>query len=397
MSQDLDNVPSSPRIVLCAGETSGDNLGARLIADIKQRYPSAELTGVCGPNMRAQGCETLADIEALSVMGIAEIARELPRLLKFRAELIEKIVAWQPDLVIGIDAPDFNLGLEKRLKARGMKVAHYVSPTVWAWRPKRIFTVQQCCDLVLCLFPFEVGIYQEIGMPAVFGGHPLAQEIPDTTDAADCLATLGLDATNRNQKRVALLPGSRKSEIKALLPVFLKTAAWLRQRLPNIEFMIPVAKPELKALVKSIQSEQPHSVPLHVFDGQAREVIGAADAVLVASGTAALETCLIKRPSVVSYKGSAITAWLLMQLGLLKVDHVCMPNILSGEEVVPEWLQENSRPELLGMSLYLLLTRPSLAQKQIDAFRRIHANLRATNNEDVMNALGNLIEGRPAC
>lgn len=373
----------APTIALVAGELSGDLLGAALIRALRERFPQARFYGVAGPRMIDSGCEAIDSIETLSVMGIAEVLPALPRLFKLRARLIERFTADQPDIVIGIDAPDFNLGLERRLRDRGLRTAHLVSPTVWAWRSGRVKGIVRSVDLLLCLFPFEPAFYAEQirqraldprrPFDAAYVGHPLADELDALTTPEQARAGLGL---TEQGPVLAVLPGSRGSELRYLGEPFVQTAKWLRARLPGLRFVTPIAKPSLREGLQKTIAELAPDLDWTLVDGRSREVMQAADAVLIASGTATLECLLLGRPMVVAYKGSPLTAWLMLKAGLLKVDHVSLPNLLGDTPTVPELLQDEATPKKLGQALLPLLTDGAARKRQLDEFDRIRERLR---------------------
>lgn len=376
------------RFALIAGEISGDILGAALIDALKRRFPDATFYGVAGPRMIAAGCEAIESIEALSLMGIAEVAKELPRLFKLRAQLVERFATDKPDCVIGIDAPDFNLGLERRLKQRGLKTVHLVSPTVWAWRQGRVKSIAASVDLMLCLFPFEPKFYAEHAVRATYVGHPLADELND--DVTQSTARQSLRMPEWNQV-VAILPGSRGGELKYLAEPFAQAAAWLHARMPDVRFVTPIAKPKLRAQMEQVIARHAPDVDWTLLDGQSREAMRAADAVLLASGTATLECLLLGRPMVVAYRVAPLTASILRGLGMLKVDKVSLPNLLAAEAVVPEMLQEAVTPEALGQELYVLLRSTYLQQRQIEQFDAVRLELKRDSADLSADAIAKLL------
>lgn len=388
----------APTIALVAGELSGDLLGAALIRALRERFPQARFYGVVGPRMSAAGCEALDSIETLSVMGIAEVLPALPRLFRLRARLIDRFTADRPDIVIGIDAPDFNLGLERRLRDRGLRTAHLVSPTVWAWRSGRVKGIVRAVDLLLCLFPFEPAFYVEQirqraldtkrPFDAAYVGHPLADELDAQTTPEQARAALGLDGRG---SVLAVLPGSRGSELRYLGEPFVRTAQWLRARVPGLRFVTPVAKPSLRAGLEKTVAELAPELDWTLVDGRSREVMQAADAVLITSGTATLECLLLGRPMVVAYKGSPLTAWLMLKAGLLKVDHVSLPNLLGETPTVPELLQDEASPEKLGQELLPLLIDESARRRQLDEFDRIRERLRCDAAARAADAVATLL------
>lgn len=361
------------RIALIAGELSGDILGAALITALKARYPDATFYGVAGPRMIAAGCEAIASIEELSVMGFAEVIKVLPRILKLRSAIIERLSKDRPDCVIGIDAPDFNLTVERRLREQGIKTVHMVSPTVWAWRQGRVKGIAKSVDLILCLFPFEPKFYAEHDVPAAYIGHPLADELNDETTQTVARRELGI---REEGPLVAVLPGSRGGELKYLGETFAQTAAWLQQRLPGVHFVTPIAKPKLRAGMEQAIAQHAPGVEWTLIDGQSREAMRAADVVLLASGTATLECLLLGRPMVVSYRASFLAKVILRWIGLLKTQYVSLPNILSPQPVVAELLQEHATPALLGHEVYYLLRNPLMREQQLEQFTIVRNELK---------------------
>jgi lipid-A-disaccharide synthase len=359
------------RFALVAGEASGDILGAALVRALRARFPNAQFYGVTGPRMRDAGCDSVATIDALSVMGLAEVLRHLPRLLKLRRELFERFAADRPDCVIGIDAPDFNLPLERKLRERGLRAVHVVSPTVWAWRPGRVKTIAQSVDLMLCLFPFEPKFYAAHGVRAEYIGHPLAEELDAPVSREVARTQLGLPV---DAPCVAILPGSRGGELKYLAAPFAATGAWLSQRVEDLWLIVPIAKPSLRPVFERAIAEHAPTAHWRLVDGRSREAMRAADGVLLASGTATLECLLLDRPMVVGYRASALTAWLVRRL--IKIDRVSLPNLLCAEPVVPEHLQEEALPENFGPSVLELLQRPEVRERQLAQFAAVRQELK---------------------
>ena len=358
------------RIALVAGEASGDTLGAGLIDALRKQHPDIECFGVAGPKMQAAGCEAIESSEALSVMGIAEVLKEIPRLLRLRKRLVSEIAARKPDVVVGIDAPDFNIGLEKRLRSRGFKTVHYVSPSVWAWRQGRLKGIAQAVDCMLCLLPFEADFYRQSGVSVRFVGHHLADTMPMQPDRSAARKALGIAA---DAPVLALLPGSRGAEVGLLGPRFLAAFKQLKKNLPNLQAVAPMANAKVDRLFAQ-QADQ-LGVDVQRVDGQAARVLAAADAVLIASGTATLEALLSKRPMVVAYATNAFTSWLLLDVGLLKTPYVSLPNLLSEKPVTPELLQDVASPAMLAGAAHLLLTRPAYARQQVEQYAAIHHTL----------------------
>ncbi len=359
-----------PVIGIVAGEASGDRLGATLISALRERFPHACFVGMTGPRMIAAGCESLADIGELSVMGLTEILGQMPRLLNLRSRLVGELIDADIDLLIGIDAPDFNLGLERRCREQGIRTVHYVSPSVWAWRPGRVRTVAKAVDLVLCLLPFEPACYRDVAVRAEFVGHPLVDElVPGSVDQARTALGVG------SGKRVlAVLPGSREGEVRRLLPPFLAAAQALQQTREDMEVVIPVAHPGLQPLVEAECARMPALEP-RLIDGRAHEVITAADAVLVASGTATLETLLLGRPMVVAYRMAPLTAWLLLHAGLLKARHFALPNLIADRRIVPELAQGQVNVARIMSSVAPLLDDAQAREAQLEAFVDVRSQL----------------------
>ncbi len=360
------------RIAVVAGETSGDQLGAALISALRARSPGVEIRGVCGPLMRAAGCEPLADAHELAVMGLVEVLSHLPRLLRLRSRLRQEILAWKPDVFIGIDAPEFNLGLAARLHAAGLCTVQYVSPQVWAWREWRVRSIGRACDLVLCLLPFEPAFYARHAVPARFVGHPLADQISLDADRGAARSALALDAAGTV---VALLPGSRRGEVARLGPDFIAAAAELAAAMPGVSFIAPMASAEVRTLFEQQCAAAGFSA-IRLLDGQARVALQAADAALVASGTASLEALLCRCPMVIAYRLSAVTAFLLRALRMVRLRHFALPNLLAGEALVPEFFQEAVTGTQLAKALQAQLADREHRRMLEARFRAIHASLR---------------------
>lgn len=363
------------RIALVAGELSGDLLGGAIVRALRRRLPpDARIYGVAGPRMIQAGCDAIESIDQLSVMGLAEVLPAIPRLLRLRARLVERFATDRPDVFVGLDAPDFNLGLARRLRARGLRTLHVVSPTIWAWRPGRVKGIARAVDRMLCLFPFEPRHYAGSGVDARYIGHPLAEELDDRVPPAQARAALGWSADEGPV--VAILPGSRGGELKYLAEPFARAAALLHERIPGIRFVTPVAKPSLEpGLRAAIQAFAPRC-RWEVIAGRSRDAMQAADAVLLASGTATLECLLLGRPMVVAYRASRFTAWMMLDLGLLKTRHVSLPNLLAETPTVTELLQEAASPERLADEVQVLLQDPARRATQLDAFADVRATLR---------------------
>jgi lipid-A-disaccharide synthase len=376
------------RIALVAGEASGDTLGAALIDALRKRFPAAEFAGVAGPKMKAAGCAAWFDSEALAVMGLTEILRHLPRLIRLRGSLIARILEWRPDVFVGIDAPEFNLGLARKLKSAGLRTVQYVSPQVWAWRQGRVRTIGEACDLVLCLLPFEPEFYRENGVRAAFVGHPLADQIPLEIDRAAARAQLGIAPSARV---LAVLPGSRRAEVERLADVFAGAAELLAGRYPDLVCIAPMVTPALHRLFAARCAELAPRAAVRLLDGNARRALAAADVVLVASGTATLETALCKRPMVVAYRLGTITAFLLRSLGLVKVRHFSQPNLLAGAELVPEFFQEAATADNLAAALVHWFEHPEAVARVQSEFLAIHQRLRCGGAERAAGEIGELL------
>ena len=370
-------------IGLVAGELSGDQLGAALIRRIRESRPDVRFAGIAGPQMRAAGCLALAQAEDLSVMGLTEVLVHLPRLLRLRRRVLRYFLEQPPQLFIGIDAPDFNLGLERRLKALGIPTLHWVSPAVWAWRRYRVNKIRRSVDCMLTLFPFETGFYRRHGVTARYVGHPLADEIPQDCGRASAREALDIDT---DIPCVALLPGSRRSEIGRLLPRFLEAAAECRRGMPALRFGLPVASADLMDLCRDIlQRGRWQHLDITVLEGEARTAMCAADAVLLASGTAALECLLLKRPMVVAYRLHPLSYLLVRRL--LRVPYVCLPNNLLNRAQVPELLQSEATPSRLAGALLELLQNPGEASRQVAPFAALHDELRCDSARQVAAAV----------
>ena len=385
-----DTADEPLRVGIVAGELSGDLLGAALITAIRAQVPNAQFFGVAGPKMSAAGCEAWATTDQLSVMGLAEVIRHIPRLLKLRTSLVERFRAARPHVFVGIDYQEFNLGLAKRLKREGFKTVQYVSPQVWAWRQGRVKTIGEACDLILCLLPFETDFYTRHGVRAVFVGHPLADQIPLEVDREAARRALDIDPT---ASVVALLPGSRLSEVERLAVDFATAAAWIAQRRPEISFVAPMASPRVRQSFERKIAEVPNAPTIRIIDGQAQRVLAAVDAAIVASGTATLETLLSRTPMVVAYRFAAFTAFVLRGLGLIKVQFFSQPNLLAGRRLVPEFLQEQVNGADLGAALLNELADPvHLAELQRE-FRTLHETLRRGGADLAATAILELVRG----
>ena len=412
-------IPHSPLFVLVAGEASGDLLGADLVEALRRLYPQARFAGIGGQRMIAAGLESWHPIGKLSVMGLVEVLRHLPELLAIRRDVARRTLASRPDAFIGIDAPDFNLGLERRLKQAGIPTVHYVSPSVWAWREKRATKIGRSADRVLCLFPMEPPIYARHGVDARFVGHPLADRMPLEPDRAAARAVLGLPAGARV---LTLLPGSRLGEIARLGPDFIGAARLLAARIPDLCIVAPMANPECRAafaaqaraagfaieergsasLARSAPRDAsdtprmllpPDHSPFPTPDSPplAHQAMFAADAVLLASGTATLEAMLAKRPMVVAYRIAPLTYRIVKGLGLLKVERYALPNVLAGRDIAPELMQDQCTPEALAAALEPMLRVAEPDPALLAEYRRLHLALRHDASASAAAAIADLV------
>jgi lipid-A-disaccharide synthase len=381
------------RVGIVAGESSGDQLGAALIAALRERVGDLECFGVAGPKMIAAGCEGWAGAEELAVMGLTEVLSHLPRLLGLRGALLERFRAARPDVFVGVDAPEFNLGLARRLRASGLTTVQYVSPQVWAWRQGRVRNIGSASDLVLCLLPFEPAFYTRHGVRAAFVGHPLADEIPLEIDREGARAALGLE---RAATLVALLPGSRVGEVERLGADFLRAAAWLAERRRDLVFIAPMATSRAREAFESKQAEVPAAPKVLLFEGRAQQVLAACDGAIVASGTATLETLLSRRPMVVAYRLGALTAFLLRRLRLVKVPYFSQPNLLVGRPLVPELLQEQVSGAALGEALLGVLSDRAYLRELDAEFLKVHETLRVGAAARAAEAILMLLREREA-
>lgn len=359
------------KIGIVANEVSGDQLGSSLIRALRDKHPDIQFEGMTGPMMEEAGCYSLAKIEP--VMGLVEVLKHLKTLLRIRNGLHQHFLDNPPDLFVGIDAPDFNLKLEAQLRASGIQTAHFVSPTVWAWRQKRVHKIRKAVDLMLCIFPFEVDFLEQHGVPASYVGHPLADEIPLDDDGTGARARLGLD---QELPVIAILPGSRMSELKSLAATFIQTAEWCLKHQSRLRFIAPLVNSKIReAFENEIHAVAP-DLPIQLVDGNSRDVILAADIVLTASGTATLEAMLLKRPMVVAYRLHWLTYWLVKTFDLVKIPYFAMVNLLTDEPLAPEFLQDQCRPEILGKALLDLLDNPERRENIRRVYRQTHENLR---------------------
>ncbi len=368
------------RIALVAGEASGDILGAGLMRALKAQHPAVEFIGVGGPLMQAEGLTSYFPMERLSVMGLVEVLGRLRELLARRKLLIQTLIQEKPDVFIGIDAPDFTLNIELKLRQAGIKTVHYVSPSVWAWRQKRVLKIREGCDLMLTLLPFEARFYEEKGVPVRFVGHTLADTIPLHADRAAARAELGLP----DGPLVALMPGSRGGEVGRLGALFFDAAERLLIMKPGVRFVLPCASPQRRAQIETLL--QGRNLPLTLLDGQSHLALAACDAVLIASGTATLEALLYKRPMVVAYRLAPLTFWILKRM--VKSPYISLPNLLAQRLLVPELLQDDATPATLAQTLLPLIDG---GEEQTRGFDEIHRTLRRDASNQAADAVLTLI------
>lgn len=375
------------RIGIVAGEVSGDILGASLIVAIKRHYPDAIFEGIGGQRMIAQGCNSFVPMERLSVMGLVEVLGRLFELLRIRRQLRQYFIDNPPDIFIGIDAPDFTLALEKQLKAAGIKTVHYVSPQIWAWRQGRVKHIAQCADMILALFPFEQEFYRQHQLGVKFVGHPLADEIPLETPKQPARDGFSLSPQDRV---LALLPGSRMSEIKKLAQTFLATAVCVQQKILDCKILVAAANPRIADAIGTELRAFPDLESIQIIVGDARNVMSAADALLVASGTVTLEATLVNRPMVVAYKMAPLTYAIATKL--VKTDYIALPNLLADKALVPEYIQHEATPDKLCDALVPLLTSDTGYHRQTEAFLDIHRQLRQNASEKAAQAVLELLQ-----
>lgn len=380
---------TGPRVAMVAGETSGDLLAGLLLGGMRARWPELTASGIGGPKMAAHGFQAHWPYEKLAVHGFnLEVLRRFREIWGIREQLAARLLQERPDVFIGVDAPDFNLGLEARLKAQGIKTVHFVSPSIWAWRGGRINKIHRSVDHMLCLFPFEPKLYQDKGISASYVGHPLADTIPLEVPREAARAQLGLGA---NVQVVAVLPGSRGGEIRHIAPTFLQTVARLSQQRPELRFLLPIV-PGMRALVEPMVAEHAPKAALTLLDGQSHEALAACDVTLIASGTATLEAALFKRPMVIAYKISALS-WPIMKR-MAYLPWVGLPNILLSDFVVPERLQHEANPAQLASDVLAWLDQPARAQSVQQRFLELHHTLRRDTARAASDAIAQVLESR---
>lgn len=381
---------SSPRIAIVAGEASGDLLGAGLLAALRLRYPQAVFEGIGGPRMLAEGFHSLFPQDRLAVMGLVEPLKRLPELLSIRKQLRQRYIANPPDVFIGIDSPAFNTDLELSLRKQGIKTVHYVSPSVWAWRQGRIKKIAKAVDLMLTLFPFETDIYRQHHVPVAFVGHPLADQIPLVTDRCEARARLGLEQRRPGIVSVALLPGSRASEIDKMGMLLIEVARYCQARQVDIEFIIPSANRERHTQLQILLQRYGGGMPITLVLGQSHDVMAAADIVVMASGTTTLEAMLLKKPMVIVYKLAPFSYWLFSKL--VKIKSVGLPNLLAGKVLVPEFLQDDATASNIGDAVLSLLADPEKTSELQREFAVIHHQLKKNASVMAAQAVADLIE-----
>jgi lipid-A-disaccharide synthase len=378
------------RIGIVVGEISGDNLAANLIRALRQIYPDLTFEGILGPALLKEGGRSFYAMERLSVMGLLEPLARLPELFRIRRHLIQHFSDNPPDVFIGVDAPDFNLGLEQKLKARGIPTVHYVSPSVWAWRQGRIKTIKKAVDLMLTLFPFEAKFFEDHQVPVCFTGHPLADQIPLEVNTIEAKQALGFDVS---KPVITLLPGSRQSEIKYLASIFIRSAALFFEKHKNVQFVMPLVSEAHKAILENLHQTIAPEVPIKTMVGNAHLAMRAADAVLVTSGTATLEVMLHKKPMILAYRMNPINFYIAKRV--VKLSYIALPNLLAGKVIVPEFIQEDATPEKLSHALLELLSPDFDHASLVEKFTEIHLTLKKNASEVAAGAISAKIWENP--
>jgi len=375
---------------MVAGEASGDLLAAHLIAALKARRRGMLFAGIGGPRMINEGFESLYPMEKLSVRGYAEVLRNYAEIMGIRRRLAKTLIAERPELFIGVDSGDFNLGLERRLKEAGIPTIHYVSPSVWAWRGWRVKKIARSVNRILVMFPFEAPLYEKAGVPVTYVGHPLADVIPQEPKKEEARAALRLPG---NKLIVAMLPGSRRSELHYMASAFVLAAHRFRQEMPEVHFVVPTVTRATRDMFEmAVHQHQRTDLPLTLLFGHSHEALAAADMALVASGTATLETALFKTPMVIAYRQSPIT-WALMR-SMLYLPYIGMPNILAGERLVPELLQDEANPAALAAALLALWRDAAARKRQIERFHDFHHLLRQNTAQKAADAVLEVVENK---
>ena len=378
----------APIIALVAGEASGDQLGAALIARLRETYPQAQFAGIGGKQMQAAGMDAWWDAEQLAVFGLFEVLSHFPRLLRLRRELHKRLLTLSPDVFIGIDAPDFNLGLEIKLRKKGIRTVHYVSPTVWAWRPGRVRKIGRATDLVLCLFPFEPVFFKDHGVPATYVGHPMADQVSPDNEPASARTRLGLDPAATT---IALLPGSRIGEVSRLAEPMIEAARTLASRRTGMQFVTAMANENVRSLFQETMDRLAFT-DIALVEHDPRTVIASADAVMCASGTATLETMLINRPMVVAYRVSPSTYQLVKKLGIVKPQFFALPNILAGAALVPELIQHEATGDRLAGEIDKWLEDENSRTALRERFLELHDQLRCDASKRAAEAICGLLD-----
>jgi lipid-A-disaccharide synthase len=379
------------RIALMAGEASGDLLGAHLLKALKDRLPQLEAFGIGGPRMQAMGMRSWYPMEWFAVRGYVEVLRSLPKLLRVRRELRRRLLADPPDLFIGIDAPDFNIELERSLRVKGIATVQYVSPSIWGWRGERIHKIKRAASKVLALFPFEPAIYEEAGVPVAYVGHPLADSFPEKPDRSAAREQMRISP---KQTVVAIMPGSRQSEVREMAELFIATARLVAGQISNPLFLVPLVSRETRYIFEqAIYRQQAEDLPITILFGHAHMAMTAADVVLVASGTATLEAALLKRPMVISYKMPRLSAWIMRRKAHLP--YAGLPNILAGEFVVPELLQEDATAENLAQALCNQLEDKEVRRRLENKFLSVHRSLKQDTARLAVEAILPMLKAIP--
>jgi lipid-A-disaccharide synthase len=378
------------RVGIVAGETSGDQLAADLIRALHKINPNIIFEGIAGPQMLAAGCRALFAMEDIAVMGLFEVLKHLPKILKIRKQIIQYFLKNPPDVYIAVDAPDFNLTVERKFKAVGIPTVHYVSPTVWAWRRGRIKTLERSADLLLSILPFEKDFYKKYSNLRVeFVGHPLADQIPLSFFTSPLVGEVARRAGEGCVKTIALLPGSRSNEIEYLGELFLRTAVWCQQQQPNLSFIAPMVNSVRREQFLAIKQKVAPNLNIEIVDGNSRDVIARADAVLLASGTATLETMLLKKSMVVAYRMSPLTYFIAKKL--IKTKFIALPNLLANKLLVPEFIQEQATVENLGNALLKCLVETRFIASLIEEFTELHKQMRCNASEQAAKVVLSLL------
>ena len=378
------------KIAIVAGEHSGDILGAGLITELRKHYPDASFYGIGGPKMLAEGFKSLYPMHRLSVFGLFEVIKHLPGLLRLQAELRDTLLRDKPDVFIGIDAPDFNLKLERTLHNRKIKTVHYVSPTVWAWRPKRIKKLVGALDALLCIFPFEEDYFKNKNVPAFYIGHPLADKLSKKPTTNNCREQFGL---SKQDTVLTLMPGSRLGEIERHGLLFLEAAKQCHESFESLKVLVPMPDEATANAFRECYQTLAPTLDVSIIVTSANELISASDVVLVASGTATLEIMLLNKPMVVAYKLSPITAWVIRAFSMLKIPFVSMPNLIAGKEVVPEFLQEEATSKNLSTQLINILSNPKISHNMLTEFAKLKERLTCNADYQAATVVHQVIEG----